>query len=86
MKPQMQFDWWKFKATLRNIIVTAIWRDITHYFYVCEDETVGPCGQRETIRYSGTYDDVNETRGVISDTYDLMTERLYRIGAFGGIP
>jgi hypothetical protein len=86
MKPQLQFDWWKFRATLRNIIVTAIGRDITHYFYVCEDEIVGPCGKREILRYSGTYDDVKETREVISDTYDLTTERLYRIGPIGGKP
>ena len=83
--PKLQFEWWMFEAILRNTTVTAIQRDVTHYFFVCEDELIGPCGEKTTIRSSGHHDDVQERRELLSSSYDLKTRRLYRIGLLGGV-
>jgi RHS repeat-associated protein len=86
LTPQLQFEWWMFQATLKNTVVTGIWRDVTHYFYDCEEEIRGPCGEKTMLHYSGHFDAVRETRKVLDNSYDLITRRLYRIGSGGGIP
>ena len=83
--PKLQFEWWMVEATLKSITMTAIERDVTHFFFVCEGEIVGPCGEKSTICYSGNLDDVKAIRSVSSDACDLTTRRLYRIGLLDGL-